>query len=81
MDTSPIEIKTKRGYRWPFSRGLVVESLVRAGMRLEDAEALARGLEAQLIAEGPRTSSRPSCSRRLMSSATRRWPAAWRGSW
>ena len=55
MDTSPIEIKTKRGYRWPFSRGLVVESLVRAGMRLEDAEALARGLEAQLIAEGRRT--------------------------
>ncbi len=41
-------VQTRRGYRMPFSKGLVIESLVRAGVSPGEAAALARQLEAEL---------------------------------
>ncbi len=49
-----LEVQTKRGYRWPFSKGLVTESLIRAGLDAEEASALAHAVEASLLMEGRR---------------------------
>lgn len=42
-------IRTPRGYRWPFSKGLVVESLLLLGLQVEAASALAHTLEQKLM--------------------------------
>jgi len=47
-------IETRRGYRMPFSKGLIAESLVRAGVDPELAGGLAHRLEAELLARGTR---------------------------
>jgi len=47
-------IETRRGYRMPFSKGLITEALVRAGVPSETASALAHRLERELVAQGAR---------------------------
>ncbi len=46
--------ETRKGYRMPFSKGLIAESLRRAGLDEERANALARRLEAELLERGAR---------------------------
>jgi 2-phosphoglycerate kinase len=41
-------IKTPGGYRWPFSKGLLVESMMMAGLQMEPALSVAHTIEAQL---------------------------------
>lgn len=43
-----IFIKTPRGFRWPFSKGLVVESLMNLGVKVDAASALAHTIEEKL---------------------------------
>ncbi|HEU4741372.1 MAG TPA: ATP cone domain-containing protein [Meiothermus sp.] len=38
-------IKTSRGYRWPFSKGLLVESLLNAGVKMQVAQSIAHTIE------------------------------------
>ena len=54
MDPGGLLIETRRGYRMPFSKGLVTESLVRAGADPELARTLAHRLEAELTERGAR---------------------------
>jgi 2-phosphoglycerate kinase len=41
-------IKTPGGYRWPFSKGLLVESMMLAGLKMEPAMSVAHTIEQQL---------------------------------
>jgi 2-phosphoglycerate kinase len=41
-------IKTPGGFRWPFSKGLLVESMMMAGLKMEPAMSVAHTIEAQL---------------------------------
>lgn len=41
-------IVTTKGYRWPFSKGLVIESLINAGLGVEAAGAVAHTVEERL---------------------------------
>jgi 2-phosphoglycerate kinase len=50
--TQPVVALIKAGARWPFSRGLVAESLVTAGVDADAAAILARRIEQQLIDDG-----------------------------
>jgi len=50
MEPRALLVQTRRGYRMPFSKGLVIESLVRAGLPSDQAAELARQLEAELLA-------------------------------
>lgn len=43
-----VYIKTPRGYRWPFSKGLLVESMMMAGMQMEAATSVAHTIEESL---------------------------------
>ncbi|AEB12234.1 ATP cone domain-containing protein [Marinithermus hydrothermalis] len=43
-----IYVVTPRGYRWPFSKGLIIESLINAGLGVEAANAVAHTLEERL---------------------------------
>ena len=54
MESQGLYIETRRGRRIPYSRGLVAESLVRAGVRPDEASELARLVEEELSAEGRR---------------------------
>ncbi len=50
-------IKTPGGYRWPFSKGLLVESMMMAGLKMEPALSVAHTIEEQL-----KTRKRPEIS-------------------
>jgi 2-phosphoglycerate kinase len=54
---SEVFIKTPRGYRWPFSKGLLVESMMMAGMPMEAAASVAHTIE-----EALKTRKRPEIS-------------------
>lgn len=41
-------IKTPGGFRWPFSKGLLVESMMMAGLKMEPALSVAHTIEEQL---------------------------------
>ncbi|MCX8089280.1 MAG: ATP cone domain-containing protein, partial [Meiothermus ruber] len=41
-------IKTPGGFRWPFSKGLLVESMMMAGLKMEPAMSVAHTIEEQL---------------------------------
>ncbi|MDX2005076.1 MAG: 2-phosphoglycerate kinase [Meiothermus sp.] len=41
-------IKTPGGHRWPFSKGLLVESMMMAGLKMEPAMSVAHTIEEQL---------------------------------
>lgn len=41
-------IKTPGGFRWPFSKGLLVESMIIAGLKMEPAMSVAHTIEEQL---------------------------------
>jgi 2-phosphoglycerate kinase len=43
-------IKTPGGFRWPFSKGLLVESMMMAGLKMEPAMSVAHTIEEQLRA-------------------------------
>lgn len=43
-------IKTPGGFRWPFSKGLLVESMMMAGLKMEAAMSVAHTIEEQLRA-------------------------------
>lgn len=45
-----VYIKTPGGYRWPFSKGLLVESMMMAGLKMEPAVSVAHTIEEQLKA-------------------------------
>ncbi|WP_293170828.1 ATP cone domain-containing protein [Oceanithermus sp.] len=47
-----IFVTTPRGLRWPFSKGLVVESLVNAGVEVPVADEIAHAIEQSLRAGG-----------------------------
>lgn len=52
-----IFIKTPGGYRWPFSKGLLVESMMMAGLKMEPALSVAHTIEEEL-----KTRKRPEIS-------------------
>ncbi|MER3554910.1 MAG: 2-phosphoglycerate kinase [Meiothermus sp.] len=52
-----VYIKTPGGYRWPFSKGLLVESMMMAGLKMEPAVSVAHTIEEQL-----KTRKRPEIS-------------------
>jgi len=54
VEPGELQVETRRGYRMPFSKGLIAESLMRAGVDPEVARGLAHRLEASLLERGRR---------------------------
>ena len=52
MEPGELQVETRRGHRMPFSKGLITESLSRAGVDPEVAQGLAHRLEAELRERG-----------------------------
>jgi len=65
MQVPEIYVTSPRGLRWPFSKGLVVESLVNAGISLEVADEIAHVIEQSLRDAGVTQISSEELKRRM----------------
>jgi len=67
-----IFVTTPRGLRWPFSKGLVVESLVNAGVEVPVADEIAHAIEQSLRASGRTEISSDELKERMIEEVERR---------
>lgn len=63
---------TSRGMRWPFSKGLVIESLVNAGVELSVADEIAHAIERSLRASGATQIASEELKRRMTEAVAER---------
>ncbi len=63
---------TSRGMRWPFSKGLVIESLVNAGVELSVADEIAHAIERTLRASGATQIASEELKRRMTEAVAER---------
>ncbi len=67
-----IYVTTSRGMRWPFSKGLVIESLVNAGVDLGVADEIAHAIERELRASGATQIASEELKRRMTAAVAER---------
>ncbi|WP_456414393.1 ATP cone domain-containing protein [Oceanithermus profundus] len=67
-----IYVTTSRGMRWPFSKGLVIESLVNAGVELSVADEIAHAIERTLRASGATQIASEELKRRMTEAVAER---------
>ncbi|HGY09400.1 MAG TPA: 2-phosphoglycerate kinase [Oceanithermus profundus] len=67
-----IYVTTPRGLRWPFSKGLVIESLVSAGVDVQTADEIAHAIERELRARGVSQIASEELKRRMTEAVAQR---------